>query len=485
MKLLYVVPRQRAPMLIAIVAVIATTAAGKRVEGRSTLNAGQALVVTKFCFDYNPACSGSSGCSDDEKPGMFHISAFSGKRLVKAESSEEEEDFEEPSPTKKGPTEEFHVALLDDEYFSFPEVSQVWGEANCSDVLKAAKKSFPLKWDLMKTEGGVQVESVIVEHLRPRWWYIALVSCSKSDVEVSYQMHLENKLRGWEVEFSMDQRGTFAMVLISCVIFAGLVAVQGASMQKWRVITKRERWSEVHPALLFLSASTLLALIGSAATFVYYWYFQQSGEAPEVWAIAGKAGLIGSKTLLTTLLMLLAHGECVCSPVISWERHREVAFGMALYGCLQFPLELWGESEYRNSTTEYIYDTRPGVVLVAFDCLWLWMYVSRSWQTFQKETRLKPRNFYKTYGPIFFIWYLTLPFLALIARSLAPHVRASITSTIASCTHLFAQAVIVHTFRPSVAVDLYDIKESTYETVQNDEELKGMLDSTDDADDFI
>lgn len=298
-------------------------------------------------------------------------------------------------------------------------------------------------------------------------------------------MHLENKLRGWEVEFSMDQRGSFIMALLSCVAFAGLMAVQAASMQKWRGISKKERWSEVHPALLTLSASTLLALTGEAATFVYYWYFQQSGEAPERWAVAGKAGLIGSKTLMSTLLMLLAHGECVCSPLISWERHREVACGMALYGLLQFPLELWGESEYRNSTTEYIYDTRPGVVLVAFDVLWLWMYISRSWQTFRTETRLKPRNFYKKYGPIFFLWYLTLPLLALLARSLAPHIRSCVTSNVSGLMHLGAQAVLVYTFRPSVAVDLYDIKESTYEAVHNDAELKRMLDDTDDADDVL
>lgn len=474
-----------AAMLLMIAVAFTSCAVGKRVEGKSILNAGQALVVTKFCFDYNPACD-AEGCPSDEKPGNVYISAFSARRLPKAASSEDDdlESEEEPSATKKG-LAEFHVALLDDEYFSFPEVSQVWGEANCSDVLKAAKRSFPLKWDMLKTEGGVQVESPLVERLRPRWWYIALVSCSKSTIEVSYQMHLENKLRGWEVEFSMDQRGAFALALLSCVGFAGLMAVQAASLQKWRGISKRDRWTEVHPAILFLSASTLLALLGETATFVYYWYFQQSGEAPERWAIVGKAGLIGSKTLLSTLFMLLAHGECVCSPVICWERHREIAGGMALYGCLQFPLELWGESEYRTSTTEYIYDTRPGVVLVAFDCLWLWMYVTRSWYTFKTETRLKPRNFYKTYGPIFFVWYLTLPCLAVVARSLAPHVRSYVTGMVSGLTHLGAQTVIVHTFRPSVAVELYDIKESIYEAVGNDDELKCMLDSTDDADDVI
>jgi hypothetical protein len=474
-------------MSIVIAAACVMGITGKRVAGRASLSPGQALVVTKFCFDYNTACT--TECpSPEENPGMLHLTAFSGKRSAAPASADDEEEEDESTATatlaKKG-LSEFYFALLDDEYFSFPEVSQVWGEANCSDVLKAAKRSFPLKWDQLQSEGGIEVESALIEHLRPRWWYVAIVSCSKSSLEVSYQMHLENKLRGLEVEFSMDQRGTFMVTLLTCVAFAGLVAVQSMSMHRWRTITRRNRWDEVHPAILMLSASTALAFAGQVATFVYYWYFQQSGEAPDRWAVAGKASVISSKTLISSLLMLLAHGECVCSPIVSWTRHREVAGGMALYGCLQFPLELWGESEYRNSTTEYIYDTRPGVVLVAFDVLWMWMYLSRSVQTYKGETRVKSRRFYKRYGPAFFLWFASLPCLALVARTLAAHIRLCITSSVTVFVHVGTLSILVYTFRPSVAVDLYDIKESICEVAHNDEELASMLGSFNGDDDVI
>ncbi|CAJ1387967.1 unnamed protein product [Effrenium voratum] len=55
------------------------------------------------------------------------------------------------------------LALLDDEYFSFPEVSQVWGEANCTDVAKAAKKAVPLNWPTISSEKGQFLNTVVLD----------------------------------------------------------------------------------------------------------------------------------------------------------------------------------------------------------------------------------------------------------------------------------------------------------------------------------
>merc|ERR1712232_1079366 len=93
------------------------------------------------------------------------------------------------------------------------------------------------------------------------------------------------------------------------------------------------------------------------------------------------------------------------------------------FGGLSILLEMWGESEFHNTTTEYVYDTRPGMTLVAFDLFFLWAYVTRSIQTFQSETRIKQRTFYKQYGAIFALWFLSMPCLAALARSLAAWVR--------------------------------------------------------------
>lgn len=469
-------------LLVLVFATSVVGVDGKRIDGKVTLNAGQATVVTKFCFDYNTECT--EVCPQaGQNPGMIHLTLSSGRRLPAPRKSEEEEmedDDEETKPMVKKGMSEFYVALLDDEYFSFPEVSQIWGEANCSDVLKAAKRSFPLQWDAVESESGADVESAVVEHLRPRWWYIALVSCSKSSVELSYRMHLENTQRGWEAEFSMDQRGIYETSSAFCVVYAVLVAVQSASLQRWRLISKRNHnWYEVHPALLMCSAMTVLALVGQTCTFVYYMYYQKSGEAPEYWTFIGRACLVGAQNCMSTLLMILAHGDCVCSVHIRWQQHREMIFGMVVYACLQLPLELWGDSEFRNTTTEYIYDTRPGIILVAFNLLWTWMYITRCWQTFKSETRIKAKVFYKRYSLVWLLWFSYTPLIALLARSLAAHVRGCIANFLTGLVHLLMLAVLVYTFRPSVADELYDLKESDYEAVNDDSELKSILNDTD------
>jgi len=470
-------------LFLATAAWSAVCVAGKRLEGSTTLSAGQALVVTKFCFDSNADCADNVCDSPELKPGKLQLTLHSAKRISKPIGDEDEEDTSPEglaSMAKKG-LAEFHVALLDDEYFSFPEVSQVWGEANCSDVIKAAKRSFPLQWDQISTDGGQEVETAVVEHLRPRWWYVAIVSCSKTGVDLSYRMHLQNTLRGWEAEFSMDQRYIFEVSFGLCIMFGGLVFVQAESLRRWRQITRRgHHWYEVHPALLLAMACTLFALAGELCIFVNYMRFEQGGESSQLWSIVGRASMVVAQNCMSTLLMILAHGDCVCSVHIRWAQHREMVGGMVLYAVLQLPLELWGDSEFRTTTTEYIYDTRPGMVLIAFNLLWTWMYVSRSWQTYKNETRIKAKLFYKRYGLVFLLWFCYTPLIALLARSLAAHVRHSITTLLSGSVHVLMLSILVYTFRPSIADELYDLKESEVEDVHHDEELESILNNTDD-----
>lgn len=399
---------------------------------------------------------------------MLHFHVFGGKRTYPG-STQVDPDEEDAKKT------EVHLALLDDEYFSFPEVSQVWNELNCSDVIKASKRQWRLDWTKVKSTDGELIQSTLVERFRPRWWYIALTSCSDFQTELSYSMHLENRMRGYQSEFSMDAMNVFGLTLVVCVLFVGLAWVQFKSFRMWREMSRTGRWLSVHPALILLTASTVLASAGEAAWFQYYCHFLRSGEALETWAIIGRAGIVSAKTLMSLLLMLFAQGECVCSPDVAWYSHRELVFGMALFGFLSFLLEVWGDSELRNTATEYIYDTSYGMVLVAFDVLWLWMFASRAWQTFQSETRLKPRLFFKKYGVLFCGWFAALPVIALLAKVLAAHVRFGITLMLSSLVHVAVLALLVHSFQPDNATKLYELKITEYQAVHHDSELDPIL----------
>merc|ERR1719296_238432 len=150
---------------------------------------------------------------------------------------------------------------------------------------------------------------------------------------------------------------------------------------------------------------------------------QHSGLGNPSAALLGRAGFIVAQTLLSILLLLLARGQVVCTPDIVWQDHKEVVAGLMGFGVLSFFLETYGESEYRSMTTEYIYDTRPGMVVVGLSCMWLYLYASRCFATWQAETRVRPRQFFKRYAAPLTLWFASLPITACIAPFIAPWVR--------------------------------------------------------------
>lgn len=479
--------------LLCLIAFVVTSA--KRVQGTVTLAERQARVVTKFCFDFNAKCPLEGNCPVEQHPGIMEFNIFSGKRSdgkavvmppmlppgARTDLAEGGFVHMPDNPTLAGVrapgggAPEVYIALLDDEYFSFPEVSQVWGEANCTDLLHAAKKNFQLNWDLVSTWQGESIMTPLAERVRPRWWYIAFVSCSPYKVDLSYRMHFTNQLIGWEREFSMDTAGLIEVTLFICILLGALLLMQIGSLNDWVMRSHMQRWDRLHPALLLVTAALVLAMLGEMAWFAYFLHFQSNGEGLVQYDVAARGLIMAAKTVMQILFMLQAQGQSISSPEISWVEHRELVVGQCVFGCLSFLLEVWSDSEFWTTSTEYVYDTRPGIALVAFDCLWLWMYASRSLRTFQQETRLKARTFYRIYSPIFGVWFASLPLIAAVARVLAPWVRHRIIFIVSGCVHTCTLAVLVHSFRPSVAVHLYDLTMSEYEPVVNHEELNSML----------
>jgi len=449
------------------------SAHGKWVRGHSILNPGQAHVIAKFCFDYHAACIGihsNDGCPFAERPGMMDFN-------VSVDASGESANVGVPEMQQQ----ELYLALLDDEYFSYPEVSQVWSEASCRDVKTAAKKSIRLDWNQLHMEGGQYLNVPLVEKIRPRWWYIALVSCSgqaAQAVEISYSMHLMNRLRGWQGELSMDLMGVCKTALLLCAMFGLVLATQLRSVRAWMALSGQGQWLRIHPVLLLLTYSSCLAFLGNACWSVYYWHYMRDGEIYETWANLARLGVLSAKTIMQIIMLLLAQGQCICSCDIAWSDHSQLIWGMAVFGLFSFGLEVWGNTECWSTSTEFVYDTRPGCLLVAFDIFWLWAYASRSYGTLCRETRIKPRRFYMSYGLLFGAWFAVLPVVAALARVLAPWVRFGITFACSGLAHAVVLAILVYTFKPDIAVDLYELKMQEYKAI-NAEELNRLIQNDD------
>ncbi|CAE8589583.1 unnamed protein product [Polarella glacialis] len=429
----------------------------KHVSGVASLAPRQARVIAKFCFDYNPACKDGSPCSDP--PGRLDFEVFGAKQTGGGFVSKEDPRV--------------YVALLDDEYFSFPEVSQVWSEANCSDVTKSAKRSFELHWaDISKADPGASVTSKVIEKVRPRWWYVAIASCSDQALEMNYRLYLENSLQGSQKQLSMDEMSIVSIASMFLLLFAGLAAAQIDSWRKWQEF--RNGAPAGHSLLL---ASVVLAAIGQLFWLSFFQRYKETGETTPSFAITGRASAVAAKTIMQIMLVLLAQGESVCTPGISWVRHKEMVAAMVFYGFLSFALESWGDREASGSRIEYIYDTRAGTALVAMELMWLYVYTSRCWNTFQNETRARPRRFYKHYASALSLWFAALPLVAALAAVLAPWVRYRIVFLVSNFAHVLTMSALVYILHPRIAPDLLDLNAKDHEVSNNSEELAGFLGS--------
>jgi len=460
--------------VIAVLAVGSEPVTAKLLSGSTSLVPGQAKVVAKFCFDYNPACKDHASCT--EPPGLADFDVFGARDS--GSSSASSSSGASFVGGKKVSQPDVSIALLDDEYFSYPEVSQVWGEANCSDVKKSAKKAYNLDWGQISSAKGMSLHTHIVEKVRPRWWYVALVSCSDHALEMEYRMHLENLLQGSNSQLSMDEIGAVSISLLLAILFVGLVAAHGHSFLKWG-----ERRCGVPAGHSLLAASLVLGLLGELCWLAFFMHYKASGQSADSFAFFARAFVAASKTLLQILLMLLAHGDCVCKHGIIWARQREMIGGMILFGLLGFALEVWGDREASNTPVEYIYDTRPGVALVALEMMWFYAYASRCWQTFSAETRQRPRFFYKQYATVLSLWFVSLPLVAALASILAPWVRFRITFAVSGVAHALAAGVLVYLFQPKIAEHIFELKAKDREAVDDDAELDSFLASSQDDDD--
>lgn len=429
---------------------------GRKLQGDVILGSGQATVISKFCFDFNPQCVDHHACvnppgSIDLKVRSAHLSQTSSMRVA---------EVREPKVM---------VALLDDEYFSFPEVSQVWGEANCTDVAKAAKRAFALEWRTISSREGQHFYSIVVEKVRPRWWYIALASCSDHALAMSYELLVQNPMQGINLQLSMDEIGIVLVCFMTFLGFAGVSLVHLKSFHRWSL-----RRGDAPRGTTLLSASLLFATLGHLLWLSYFRSYRDTGEPSLLISSLARSSVVAARTSLQILLMFLARGDVVCRCGLAWGRQKEMLLGMIIFGLLGLALEFWGDREAAGSPIEYMYDTRPGVALIAIEVLWFYAFVSRSYETWSNETRLRPRLFYRRFALALSLWFLTLPAVAALASLLAPWVRFRIVFAVNGLTHILSSMVMVYIYHIDVAPDLLEIN-AKHREVGQDDEMQGFL----------
>jgi hypothetical protein len=366
--------------------------------------------LTKFCMDYWP--------SKDKTVGEFEVDISVNMTRWPAG---------------------VWLVTLDDQEESYPDINEdKWGGWTCNEKLEHARS----KWSLgAASESKYHTGIAIVEGLRPRYWYLAIVDCSGVPLALDFDIRQRNPLQGWKQELSMDQRFEPHVLLLFALIHLAILVLN-------RPNASDARWAS-HPMTRMLNAAVYTSAAAMVGLLISYVALLHRGHHIGFLYFVSRGLSWTSKLCLMSIMMLLAKGRGV-----SWTMDRSDLWwlGQMLVPLVAacYVLEMWGEySESRKYTSGFIYDTYFGFSLIVIDVALFCLFASKLQRTHMMEGDPIKRMFYKILGIMGVAWFGTLPFIGSLGLVIAPHARHQILLCVTRTSHALATLILVTFFLQS------------------------------------
>lgn len=389
-------------------------------HGQIQVPANNAVFVAKFCFDFDVNAN-NTGELD-----------FVINRVL------------------PGNVGHLKVLLLDDQQNSYPSTNNKWPGMQCDDSRLSIISKASLDVEVDKLPVDNRLHTFIIERLRPRYWFLAVLDCSGVEQTVEYDLHMVNLEQGWMKEISMDRCGLFPLAL-----FLGIY-LSTALLQVHAIFSNSSAQTK-HPLRLLLTFGICAALWGVAFyTFDTIWY-AVSGEDTFLLYVSSKLFKVWSKFTLMLILILLSRGKCISS-TLELEDIVKGAILVMPFLVLCLSLELWGEYDAsRNYTTEGVYQTGSGAVLIFADMILLLYYVNNLRISHRAEKDEEKRAFYRTWGTVYSSAFLSLPAAAIVAHEVSPHVRVAVMLVFNNSIHAALLILLVAGLWPERTQPVFNI----------------------------
>lgn len=387
--------------------------------GQSAIAAGSVKVpsqgsvfLDKFCFDY--AKNRTAGFVDV----TLHSSSDAGLRQLS-------------------------LALYDDQSSSFPGQTDAFLSLSCDEQLLHARWYNSIITEA-STAKGYHITMPLTERIRPRWWYVALVNCGAQDIDMTYTIHMWNPLHGWEHEFPVDHYGVMQLCIVFLIVYIILLVIEFMAVD----INKKEG-KETHPLVQCVTASLALSVKQMLLLSIHYICFAWTGQGSLFLYTWAKFARALSKLFLMMGLLLISEGRCISSSIMPGDMGRMFrTLGPFMALCLG--LELWSEfGSMRNYTTDYVYSTTPGQLLIFVDVCLLCLYSVNLHRSYRGELDEGKRFFYSSWGSIYGVWFLVLPVTTIVATFLPPWGRFCEVFTVSHVVHICMYGVLIRGLWPS------------------------------------
>jgi hypothetical protein len=392
----------RAAVLLPTVFAALGMAGAWRSEGQLPPGFGFAQYVGKFCFDYAPLVKTGNASKEvqaweDRDDGVVSIDV---------------QGHLQPAVDDKS---DLYFMVFDDEDEHWPRVRSNWNKLSCKLIKDSANTVIPLSSPLKHSQ--FQHRIGIHEHVRPRFWYFAFVNCGQElSGSVSYQLHAWNPIQGYQAEFGIDRRNSLQLDIVFTALFGAVVASLVAFYNlpcEWRA----------RPLLAALQASAACSTLSCSCLKLHSLVYAKDGHGLAGAEVLGIVFACVAKALLTLLMFLLARGWSLLTAEADSSQRTLITVAFVGIVVVSVGCEIHGQFFHDQSTSLYLYESWPGVVILALNLGLLGAAARLLWETYVREASKEVRAFYRLMALANMLYFAALPTICVLAHVWDPWVR--------------------------------------------------------------
>mmetsp|Transcript_51066 Transcript_51066/g.100094 ORF Transcript_51066/g.100094 Transcript_51066/m.100094 type:complete len:597 (+) Transcript_51066:54-1844(+) len=256
-----------------------------------------------------------------------------------------------------------------------------------------------------------------INYMRPSYWFFVLYNCPYTNYNETYMggmlkatvsFNMTNDGGFSVAEFGRDEHGIYEMSIVFFIVYL----LQLAFLVHIKKECKRKHLQ--HRIVKRLAISVAASVC--AMLFKLIWCGDISSSGQENDSLDGTYTFFNviADLALLTVAVDLAKGYTISTNHVTRRTTATICAGIFV---LNLVLLLASYSRDKAST-EYIYDSTAGyIVIAARIAVFLW--VARTlWTTYSQEREEKKRQWYQTYSVGVFLWLLSVPITVAIGLSL-------------------------------------------------------------------
>ncbi|KAK1948318.1 Transmembrane protein 145 [Phytophthora citrophthora] len=299
----------------------------------------------------------------------------------------------------------------------------------------------------------------IHEHLRPRFWYVALARCvpggdqyKPSFAEITEANFRKYYFSSWfsihmtqgdGSELPVQQQG---MPTIYAVMTAVAGVAAAAQLVAVRSMTRSESF---HPIMRILTLVVVFFFLCNALLCIHFTIYESNGLGVPFFKYAANITEVFVRVGTLLLAMVIAKGWTINSVALDGQIQLSCVILAILV--LYLSMAMWYLVWLDPASTLYIYDSWPGLGICLLQMCVLGWFVNTIMETRSYEKASTKRSFFLRMCCLFSVFFVALPVIVLIASFLSPWVREKTVAAITTSLHCLIYLVLIYMLWPTRA----------------------------------